>query len=93
MREGGRLTDGCYRFTTEHARYRGVANPVHAPLCDCEPENYSHTELRGLKEGESVEFEPPAGRKHSRGTKAKALRFEWRVNLSKRLEIVLPAEA
>ena len=41
-------TDGCYRITVADARYDGFATVVHDPLCDMQPENYSHCEIRQL---------------------------------------------
>ena len=84
--------DGCYQFGIEAVRFNGMANAVHDPLCDCDRENYSHCELRSLRQGEAVTFEPPRGRKRGKGRQVKERRLAWRLNLRNSLVIVLDAE-
>ena len=72
--------DGCYAITVDVARFKSFATPVHYPLCNQEPENYSHVEIRELYEAESVTSTPPRNRKN-RNKRSKVLRLEWRVNV------------
>lgn len=88
-RENGSLEDGCFQFGIAEVRFQNMANPVHDPLCSGEVENYSHCELRSLKNGEGFSFEPPKKRNRSSGKIAKKRRFEWRSNLRIKLTIVL----
>ena len=63
-RQNSRLTDGCYSFTVKDSRFCNIATPFHDPLTgqDIEDENYSHVEIRALKEGESFNSKIPKGR-------------------------------
>src|SRR6266576_1738644 len=45
LRPSGDITDGCYSFTVEIARFNNFANPVHAPEKTGLYENYSHVEV------------------------------------------------
>lgn len=74
-RVGGRISDGSFSFTVADANSDKVAIACHDPLAG----NYSHTEIRWLKEGEDVE--PPHGRKNSSSKTAKAIRMKWRVKI------------
>jgi hypothetical protein len=78
-------SDGCYSITVEVARYNSFATPVHEPICQQDPENYSHTEIREVYEGESIISAPPKNRK-SRSQQRKVLRLEWRVNVVTKLQ-------
>jgi hypothetical protein len=61
-RRSGQATDGCYAFSVEVARFNGMATPVHDPIDDEEYPNYSHVEVRVIRQGEDPEsFLPPRG--------------------------------
>jgi hypothetical protein len=83
-REGGKETDGCYSITVEVARYKNMATPCH----DMIKGNYSHTEVRQLKTGESIFYEPPKNRKLSSHNWSKTKRFEYRQNIINRKIII-----
>lgn len=85
FRMPGCENDGCYSFTVEAARFDQFATICHAPICDEEIENYSHSEIRELFEGESVLSEPPQNRGKKKSRKAK--RFAWRTHLINNLVI------
>src|SRR5260370_17205798 len=70
--------DGCYAITVDVARFKSFATPVHYPLCNQEPENYSHVEIRELYEGEPETYTPPRNRKN-RNKRSKLFRFQRRV--------------
>ena len=88
-RQNGDMTDGCYSFSVETARYKNLANVVHDPVDDIEYPNYAHVEVRRLMGGESVDFEPPKGRKWKN---AKSLKLEYRQNLLNNHRIELPID-
>lgn len=90
-RENGLPTDGCYSFSLVTVRFDSMANAVHAPLCDEDPENYSHVELRSLRDGEAITFEPEANRTRSKSKGAKRRRLAWRVNLRNMLRFEVNA--
>lgn len=81
----GRMTDGCYSFTVGTSRYKNIATPVHDPICDTEYENYSHIEVRVLRNNENIYFEPPKKRK----LKSKSRKLEYRQNIVNNLTIEL----
>lgn len=93
FRLNGLMTDGCYSFSLVDVRFDNLANAVHAPICNEEPENYSHVELRSLRDGEAVTFEPEAKRDRPKSKSAKKRRIAWRENLRLKLQIVLDAIA
>ena len=93
LRVGGRPTDGCYAMTTADIRFENFATPVHDPICEERPENYSHCELRCVPNGAAVDEEPPRNQPKAKNKTARARRLAWRTNLGKRLQIVLAAEA
>lgn len=93
FRLNGLTTDGCYSFSLVDVRFDNLANAVHAPLCDEEPENYSHVELRSLFDGEAVTFEPDAKRDRPKSKGAKKRRIAWRENLRLKLQIEVDATA
>lgn len=90
LRANGRETDGCFAFSIDEVRFEAIANAVHDPVCNSErdPDNYSHCELRRLKDGETFADEPA---KHNR-LKSKEKKLAWRSNMGRRLTIVLQAE-
>ena len=83
-REGGSLSNGCFEVTVEIVRYKEFATPCHDPICEGIA-NYSHVEVRELREGEDVHAEPEKLRKKRR----KSLRAEWRVHITHNLEVKL----
>ncbi|MEX0792448.1 MAG: hypothetical protein WD045_04895 [Pirellulaceae bacterium] len=85
FRRGGRITDGCAAIQVEDVRYEGFANAVHDPICDEEPQNYSHVEVRQVPPGGDLQSEPP--RRFKKGSKAK--RNAWRRHIRNRLTILL----
>jgi len=89
LRANGKVTDGAYSFTVQTARYKSLATPVHDPLKQ-PVENYAHTEVRELLEGESVLDEPPKNRKNKKKA-GKARRLEYRQNILNTLDVELPA--
>ena len=89
LRANGRATEGSYSFTVQTARYRSLATPAHDPLTH-PVQNYAHTEVRELHEGESVLYEPPKNRKNKKKA-GKARRLEYRQNILNNLEVELPA--
>jgi hypothetical protein len=84
--------DGCYALKVADTQYKDFATPVHDPICDQEPQNYSHTELRELLEGEPLASTPPKNRKPS-SKQRKRLRQEWRTQLINKLQrLIEPGE-
>lgn len=90
--KGGRpVNDGCFSFTISDARFGNYVVVVHDPMCGGQTsenhvgENYSHCEVRELREDDSEGFVPPRNRK----IKGKQRRLEWRVNLKEKLAIEL----
>jgi len=77
-RENGKLTDGCYAFTVEVSRYKDMATTCHDPIIS---QNYSHTEVRQLTFTETIDFEPPKGRKLTSGNWSRSKRLEYRQNI------------
>ena len=61
FRQNSSPNDGCYKFPVKASRCKEWATPVHDPLPD-RPANYSHIEIRVLREGEKVIEEPPQDR-------------------------------
>lgn len=55
-RENGNKSDGCYSFTVKTSKYKSYAAPAHDPLDDLEYPNYSHTEIRLVKESHRNNF-------------------------------------
>jgi hypothetical protein len=84
-RAGGRETDGCYAFTVEVARYLNMATVCHDPM----PDNYAHVEVRSLRPGESVDYEPPKKRKFRPESK----KFEYRQNIIYNLQRLIEPTA
>ena len=80
-RKNGNLTDGCYSFLVNTARYKKYATPVHDPIFDKKCPNYSHVEVRELRDGEDILTEPPKGRSKKKSKLAKSQRLEYRQNL------------
>jgi hypothetical protein len=86
-RRNGKMTDGCYSFTVETSRYKKMATPVHDPIFDEDYENFSHIEIRVLKEDEDILFEPPK----SRNLSNRARKLEYRQNIANNLIIEIVA--
>lgn len=82
-RVGALSTDGCFSFSVETARYGNMATPCHDPI----PKNYSHTEVRQLKENEPLNFEPPKRRKLSSHNWSKTKRRNYRQNIINNMTI------
>ena len=67
-REKGSVKDGCYAFSVKDSRFENIASPVHDPIYPStasQIENYSHTEVRVLKQGQSFLSQIPKGQKLS----------------------------
>src|SRR5260370_9644935 len=79
VRPNGQADDGCYSFTVAVARYKELATTVHDPISEKDYENYAHVEVRELRPGESIYWEPPRGRESSSKAR-KNLRIEYRQN-------------
>lgn len=82
-RQNANPKDGCVSFTVEQAKYENLAIPCHDPI----EGNYSHTEIRWLKDGETVE--PVHGRKNSKSQQDKVARQKWRVYICTRARMEL----
>jgi len=83
-RENGSINDGCYSFSIKASRFKNLATPVHDPLDD----NFSHTELRAVKQ-EATEDEKSTPLKGHKMSKAK--RAEYRANIRGNMRIDLVA--
>lgn len=81
LRNNGAPSDGCYSFTVEQSRFKEMATPCHDPLK--KEKNYSHTEVRQLKNEEPINFEPPKNRKLEKQIHgwSKSQRLTYRQNL------------
>ena len=77
FRANAKPSDGCISFTVADASYEKLAMTCHAPL----PDNYSHAEIRWLREGETTE--PPPGRDNPKSKTMKAARLKWRTYIAK----------
>ncbi len=88
--KNAKKNDGCYSFTVLTSRYNSMATPVHEPIDDYKYPNYSHVEVRELKPGENIHFDPPKGRK-SKSKIAKDRRMVYRHNLLRNLLIEFEA--
>jgi hypothetical protein len=88
-RENGLPTDGCYSFSVEAARFENMATTCHDPL----ESNYSHTEVRQLKDMEPVSFEPPKRRKLESNNWCRNNRRRYRQNMVNNLIIEIQATA
>lgn len=86
FRENGKATDGCLSFSVEDVRFENFATAVHDPICNANPENYAHCEVRSVVSG-NVLHEPPRHQKKSKSKTSKRLRHAWRRNLRNRLRI------
>lgn len=84
-RMAGCENDGCYAIKVSDVRYEKFATPVHDPLCQSQPENYSHAEIRELLDGEAANSIPPKNRKPA-GKRRKMLRLNWRTYLVNQLQ-------
>ncbi len=89
-RKNGRLSDGCAAIRVDEVWYQDFATAVHDPICDEDPENYSHVEVRVVPPGSQISDEPP---RNSRYKGSKSRRTEWRRHIRNRLTIELhPAQ-
>ena len=77
FRANAKPSDGCISFTVADASYEKLAMTCHAPL----PDNYSHAEIRWLREGETTE--PSPGRDNPKSKTMKAARLKWRTYIAK----------
>ena len=82
-RQGALPTDGCFSFSVSTAQFEHMATPCHDPL----PENPSHTEVRQLREDESLTFEPPKGRKLQSHNWSRTNRMRYRQNIINNMSI------
>lgn len=87
-RENGRTTDGCYSLTVLTSQYKKMATPCHDPIM---LSNYSHTEVRQLKDIEDVYFEPPKKRKLKTGNWSPSKKLEYRQNIINNMVIEIKA--
>jgi hypothetical protein len=81
-REKGLPTDGCFSFSVEVAQFEKMATPCHDPL----PNNFSHTEVRQLKDDEPLSFEPSKNRKLESYNWSKTNRRRYRQNIINNLK-------
>lgn len=88
FKKNARPTDGCYSFAVATSRYEKMATPVHDPINDKQYPNYSHVEVRALKEDEDVYYEPP---KKRRRVRPKSQKQAYRQNLLNALNIEFDA--
>ena len=86
-RQNGKITDGCYSFTVEIARFKGFATPVHDPINDKHFPNYFYVEVRILYDGEDILYEPSRNRKSGKSKIKKSKRMEYRQNILNNLII------
>ena len=89
-RENGSVKNGCYAFSVKESRYDNIATPVHDPIelsgNSC-IENYSHTEVRVLKQGQSFLDDIPKDQRLTNKTK----KIEYRQNIQKVSKILIKA--
>jgi hypothetical protein len=90
-RQNGQPTDGCFSFSTEHARYNEMATTCHDPM----EGNYARTEIRQLRREEDAFTEPPKRRKLEKAKDgwSRSQRLEYRQHLVFSLSIELEARA
>ena len=84
FRENGASGDGCFAIRVEHARFESKATVAHDPL-QSPVENYSHSEIRELQEGESIYAVPPKNRKVMNRTE----RQKYRAHLREHMDILI----
>ncbi len=84
FRENTKQTDGCYSFTVKTSRYKEMATPVHDPVHHKTFPNYAHVEVRALRKGEDIYFEPPRKKRKLRPDSKK---MEYRQNILKCMKI------
>lgn len=75
---------GCYSFTVKQAKHEDLAIPCHDPLTN-RPQNYAHTEVRWLRDGELQE--PEKGRRNSKAQIEKSRRLAWKAYVVDNLQI------
>lgn len=78
-RDNGSLNDGCYSFSVKESRHNNIATPVHDP----QENNFSHTEVRVIRQDTSDEEKsnPKKGKKINSDTKKLAYRTYIRGHL------------
>jgi hypothetical protein len=81
----GSINDGCYSFSVKDSKFKDLATPVHFPLS----KNYSHTEVRAIKETASVDekINPP-----QKNNMSKTKKLEYRAHICGHLKIHLTAQ-
>jgi len=84
-KENSSINDGCYSFSVKTSKFNNLATPVHDPLDN----NYSHTEVRIVKQGANAneKLYPPKGQKLNNKTK----KLEYRTYIRNHLKIHLVA--
>ncbi len=82
-RRNANKKDGSYSFSVKTARFKFIATPVHDPINCNEYPNYSHVEIRVLKESDAVNIDPPPKRKLN----SKIKKHEYRLNIATTLKI------
>ncbi len=89
FRQNAKPADGCYSFAVATSRYEKMATPVHDPINDEQYPNYSHVEVRALKDDEDIYYEPPKKRLKVR---PKSQKLAYRQNLLTSLTIEFDAK-
>ena len=87
-RDGAKDTDGCFAFSVHTCRLGEIASPCHDPLSE-RRENYSHTEVRWLRAGETKE--PAKGRPNAKSKAEKARRLAWKTRVVENAAIEIRA--
>jgi len=84
-REKASPDDGCYSFSVEVSQFNKMATPCHDPF----ENNFSHTEIRQLKEDEDIDSEPPKKRKlkSNNWNKVEKLKYRSHILKNKKIEI------
>jgi len=94
LRSKGNLSDGCFSINVSQYRFQNTATPVHEPICfdkdKGQPPNFSHVEVRLLKDGEAIHLEPPKNRKLDSKTEKKR-RLEYRHFILQSIKVELDA--
>jgi hypothetical protein len=86
-RNNGNPSDGCYSFSVKVSSYQNQAKPVHDPIDDQDYPNYSHTEIRALRQTDQLNAIPPQRRKFAPPSK----RLAYRDNIANNLKIEIMA--
>ena len=91
-RKDGRVTDGALAIRVGEVKFDEFAIPVHDPLCNESPENYSHCEVRSIPGNLKAGDEPPKDAKKRKSSSEKQRRAAWRRHLVLHCSIVVPPE-